>query len=167
MAASIAVSQKTAIQNEDRCSEMILSYLCPKAKPGRLSRLTFSICLLTPARALPIIERIPTKRTTATPTRSKPLEQTPTMKQILTRTASLIRHLLITAHNTIANRTFRLALQRTLYVPLKRCQRIDQRAIEQRDSAQGSAKPRLPFLFVDSNAIQAFYVRICEREGGR
>lgn len=80
--------------------------------------------------SLPIIKRIPTKRTRTRPTTPKPLKQTPPMKQMPTSLTPLIRDLAITPDDTIANRAFRLSLHRTFHIPFKRRKRIDQAAVE-------------------------------------
>lgn len=102
----------------------------------------------------PIIKRIPTKRTTTTPAALKPLEKTPSMKQILARSALLLRQSLITAHNTIANRTLNLALHRTVNIALESSQGVDDAAVEDGDCAEGGAQPGLPFGFVDGDACE-------------
>src|SRR4051812_7904720 len=73
---------------------------------------------------LSVIKRIPTKRTTTTPTRPKPLKQTCPMKQIPTRPTPLIRDLEIASHNAIANGTFALTLHNALRIALERHQTI-------------------------------------------
>jgi hypothetical protein len=87
------------------------------------------------------------------------------MKQILTRLTSLVRQLPIAANDTIANSTFALPLHRTINIALKRCQCIDQAAVEDSNCAKRGAEPGLPFRFVDGDAVEAFDVGVCEREG--
>ena len=89
------------------------------------------------------------------------------MKQILTRPTLLIWQLPITPYNTITNRTLALPLQRTIDIALKRRQRIDQTAVEDSDGAKRGAQPRLPFCFVDGDAVEAFDVCVGEGKSGR
>ena len=86
-----------------------------------------------------VVERVSTKRTTRATTALEPLEQTSTMERVLARTAPLIRHLPIWAHNTVTNRTLGLTLQRTLDVPPPCRQRIDQAAVEDGNRAERGA----------------------------
>ena len=88
------------------------------------------------------------------------------MERMSTSPTPLVRQLAIASHNTIANRTFRLSLHRTFYIPLECRKRIDQAAIENGDCAKAGAQPRLPFLLVDGDAVQAFNAGVDEREGG-
>lgn len=81
---------------------------------------------------LTVVERIPTKRARATTTRLEPLKQARSMKQVLTGAAPLIRQLPIASHNAVADRTLGLSPHRTIHITLKRCQRINQAAIEDR-----------------------------------
>jgi hypothetical protein len=88
------------------------------------------------------------------------------MKQILTSATPLIRQLPIRPHNTIANGTLTLTLQRAVDIAPKRSQRINQTTVENRYGTKTDTEPRLPFSFVDSDAVEAFNVRVCERKGG-
>ena len=90
---------------------------------------------------LTVVEGVPAEWTAAATATLEPLEQTPTMKQIPTRTAPLVRQPPITSHDTITNRTFRLPFQRTFNVSLERRQRINDAAIEDRNGAKTSAEP--------------------------
>ena len=88
------------------------------------------------------------------------------MKQVLASLAPLIRQLPITSHNTVANRALRLSLHSLIHIPLESGQGVDQAAIEDSDSAEGRAEPRLPLLLVDSDTIDAFNARVGQRKGG-
>lgn len=46
-------------------------------------------------------------------TTRKPLKQTTAMKEVLASLTALIRHLLVAGHDTVADSTFSLALERT------------------------------------------------------
>lgn len=89
------------------------------------------------------------------------------MECVLTRSTSLIRHLSIRSHDAVTDRTLSLSLQRTLDVPPPSGQRIDERTVENGNSTQRSAQPRLPLLLVDGNAVEALNVGVCERESRR
>ena len=71
----------------------------------------------------------------------EPLKQTNAMEQVLASVTLLVRQLAIGSDYTIADRTFDLALERSIDVPLERGQRIDQVAIEDRNSSQRSSQP--------------------------
>jgi len=61
------------------------------------------------------------------------------MEQVLASVTLLVGQLAIGSDYTIADRTFDLALERSIDVPLERGQRIDQAAVEDRDSSQRSS----------------------------
>lgn len=61
---------------------------------------------------LTVVERAAAQWTSRSTTRPEPLEQTATMETILASSTLLSRQLAILGHNTVADRAFRLALQR-------------------------------------------------------
>lgn len=76
------------------------------------------------------------------------------MEQILARSALLLGKSLVTAYNTIANRTFDLALHCTVDIALESGQGVDDAAVEDGDGAERGAQPGLPFGFVDGDACE-------------
>jgi hypothetical protein len=113
---------------------------------------------------LTVVERVPTQWTARATTRFEPLEQARAMERVPTRTAPLIRHLLVRTNNAVTNGTFGLSFERTLYVPPPCAQCVDQGSVEDRDSAERSAQPRLPLLLIDRYTVQTLDVRVRKRE---
>jgi len=114
-----------------------------------------------------IIKGIAAKRARTLVTRREPLEQAPSMKQVFTRVAALIRHLLITADQTIADSTLGLAFQGTDYILSEDEERVGDRAVRESDSTLGIHKPAGPLLLTNSDTGHAFYLNAIKRVGGR
>lgn len=74
------------------------------------------------------------------------------MKTILTGPALLTRQLAILRNNTVANRAFRLALQRAHDIALEHCEPGYDVVVRERDHSLSDAQPSLPFLFVEGDA---------------
>lgn len=82
------------------------------------------------------------------------------MERIPTRPAPLVRNLPIRSYDGVANSALSLSFQRALDVPSPCAQRINQAAVEDSDSAQTSAQPRLPLLLIDGDTVETLDVRI-------
>jgi hypothetical protein len=75
------------------------------------------------------------------------METIPTSPTLLTRNPSIF------AHNTIANRAFRLALQRAEYIASPRKQTVDDAVIAERDDGLRIAQPSVPAALIDSHGF--------------
>lgn len=100
--------------------------------PLHLSLLHPSPLITSPQRFAtdrPIIERVPTQRTSALITARKPLEKTRRVEQILARSAALVRHLLVAGDDAVADGAFRVALERADDVLSENGQPVGDRAV--------------------------------------